>query len=68
MFQIKIDDNSNLILIWPHHHFQQNVKELFCQKYITSVSSRKWPALAAKSHTRQKIIHNSVKTYDILMK
>ena len=30
--------------------------------------SRKWPALAAKSHTRQKIIHNSVKTYDILMK
>ena len=30
--------------------------------------SRKWPALAAKSQTRQKIIHNSVKTYDILMK
>ena len=54
MFQIKIDDNSNLILIWPHHHFQQNMKELFCQKYITSVLSQKWPALAAKSHTRQK--------------
>ena len=30
--------------------------------------SRKWPTLAAKSHTGQKIIHNSVKTYDILMK
>ena len=26
VFQIKIDDNSNLILIWPHRHFQQNVK------------------------------------------
>ena len=29
---------------------------------------RKWPVLAANFHTRQKIIHNSVKTYDILMK
>ena len=33
MFQIKIDDNTNLILIWPHRHFQQNLKVLFCQKY-----------------------------------
>ena len=33
MFQIKIDDNSSLILTWPHRHFQQNVKALFCQKY-----------------------------------
>ena len=27
------DDNANLILIWPHCYFQQNVKVLFCQKY-----------------------------------
>ena len=33
MFQIKIDDNTNLTLIWPHRHFQQNLKVLFCQKY-----------------------------------
>ena len=33
MFQIKIYDNTNLILIWSHHHFQQNVKVPFCQKY-----------------------------------
>ena len=28
MFQIKIDDNTILILIWPHRHFQQNMKVL----------------------------------------
>ena len=33
MFQIKIDYNTNLILIWPHRHFQKNVKVPFCQKY-----------------------------------
>ena len=42
MFQVKIgcelklaadDDNANLILIWPHRHFQQNEKVPFCQKY-----------------------------------
>ena len=33
MFQIKIDDNTNLILIWPNPNFQQNVKVPFCQKY-----------------------------------
>ena len=32
------------------------------------IFSWKWPVLAAKCHTRQKIIHNSVKTYDILIK
>ena len=32
MFQVKIDDNANLILIWPHRHFHQNVKVPFCQK------------------------------------
>ena len=26
-------DNTNLILIWPHRHFQQKVKWQFCQKY-----------------------------------
>ena len=33
MFQVKIDDIANLILIWSHRHFQQNVKVPFCQKY-----------------------------------
>ena len=33
MFQIKIYHNTNLTLIWPHCHFQQNVKVPFCQKY-----------------------------------
>ena len=33
MFQVKIDDNANLKLIWLHHHFQQNVKVPLCQKY-----------------------------------
>ena len=33
MFQVKIDDNVNLVLISPHRHFQQNVKVPFCQKY-----------------------------------
>ena len=32
MFQVKTDDNANLILIWAHRHFQQNVKVPFCQK------------------------------------
>ena len=31
MFQVKIDNNANLILIWPHDHFQQNVKVLFAK-------------------------------------
>ena len=41
---------------------------------ITSIKSYdasfnwKWLVLAAKYHTRQKIIHNSVKTCDILIK
>ena len=30
MFQVKIDDNADLI---PHCNFQQNVKVPFCQKY-----------------------------------
>ena len=30
--------------------------------------SQKWPVLAAKCHLRQKIIYNSVKSYDFLMK
>ena len=33
MFQVKLDDNANLILIWSHRHFQQNVKVPCCQKY-----------------------------------
>ena len=32
MFQVKIGNNANLILIWPHRHFQQNLKVPFCQK------------------------------------
>ena len=32
MFQIKIDDDANLKLIWLHRHFQQNVKVLFYPK------------------------------------
>ena len=35
---------------------------------LTSVSDGKWIVLAAKYHARQKITHNSVKTYDILTK
>ena len=31
MFQIRIDDNTNLILVWLHRHFQQDMKVLFCQ-------------------------------------
>ena len=27
------NDNANLILIWPHRYFQQNMKVLFYQKY-----------------------------------
>ena len=42
MFQVKVgcesklaadDNNANLILIWPYHHFQQNAVS-FCQKYV----------------------------------
>ena len=32
MFQIKIDDDVNLKLIWLHRHFQQIVKVLFYPK------------------------------------
>ena len=43
--------------------------QLFYWVCVTHVCfSWKWPVLAAKWHTRQKIIHNSVKTDDILMK
>ena len=33
IFQVKIDHNAKLILVWPHLHFQQNVKVSFCQQY-----------------------------------
>ena len=33
IFQVKIDHNAKLILVWPHRHFQQNVKVSFCQQY-----------------------------------
>ena len=36
--------------------------------HLSYLFSRKWLVLAAKYYTSQKIIHNSVKTYDILMK
>ena len=59
---------STCISVWlrmnMYHH-------LTCQLWaiLEHVSFKpEMAALAAKSHTRQKIIHNSVKTYDILMK
>ena len=35
---------------------------------LSDCFGQKWPVLAAKYHALQKIIHNPVKTYDILIK
>ena len=61
----------NFILApWPSQLSKWNMT-LKCFRNLSKYYlgfSRKWPILSAKCHKRQKIIHNSVKTYDILMK
>ena len=51
---------------------RQSFSESFLTEFQAPVSqarfSQTWPVLAAKCYARQKIILNSVKTYDILIK
>ena len=49
-------------------NFQRNSDGWQLAQYLTQNFQPEMAGFGSKCHTRQKIIHNSVKTYDILMK